>query len=163
MRTALYELLEIGGNKGFTFSPNPPTVILMTGLQGSGKTTTTGKLATYLKNKQKKVLIVAADLQRLAAVEQLRQITTQIEVELYEDEGLNFNYEKGKYSTISIKWSENDQKLTIGERKGEFDGMPQERIFTIVFASETKKVDFNFDDYKGKEVKYNGKSVQVEL
>ena len=86
LRATLYELLEIGGNKGFTFAPNPPTVILMTGLQGSGKTTTTGKLATYLKSKQKKVLIVAADLQRLAAVEQLRQITTQIEVELYEDE-----------------------------------------------------------------------------
>ncbi len=86
LRDTLYKLLEIGGNKGFTFSPNPPTVILMTGLQGSGKTTTTGKLALYLKNKQKKVLIVAADLQRLAAVEQLRQITTQIEVELYEDE-----------------------------------------------------------------------------
>ncbi|NOR57065.1 MAG: signal recognition particle protein [Sulfurimonas sp.] len=86
LRATLYELLEVGGNKGFTFAPNPPTVILMTGLQGSGKTTTTGKLATYLKSKQKKVLIVAADLQRLAAVEQLRQITTQIEVELYEDE-----------------------------------------------------------------------------
>jgi len=86
LRTTLYELLEVGGNKGFVFAPNPPTVILMTGLQGSGKTTTTGKLATYLKNKQKKVLIVAADLQRLAAVEQLRQITSQIEVELYEDE-----------------------------------------------------------------------------
>ena len=86
LRATLYELLEVGGNKGFIFAPNPPTVILMTGLQGSGKTTTTGKLATYLKNKQKKVLIVAADLQRLAAVEQLRQITTQIEVELYEDE-----------------------------------------------------------------------------
>ena len=85
LRKTLYELLEIGGNRGFTFAPNPPTVILMTGLQGSGKTTTTGKLATYLKNKQKKVLIVAADLQRLAAVEQLRQITTQIEVELFED------------------------------------------------------------------------------
>ncbi|EDZ61786.1 signal recognition particle protein [Sulfurimonas gotlandica GD1] len=86
LRAALYKLLEIGGNKGFTFVPNPPTVILMTGLQGSGKTTTTGKLANYLKNKQKKVLIVAADLQRLAAVEQLRQITTQIGVELYENE-----------------------------------------------------------------------------
>jgi len=85
MRKALHELLEVGGNKGFTFAPNPPTVILMTGLQGSGKTTTTGKLALYLKNKQKKVLIVAADLQRLAAVEQLRQITTQIEVELFKE------------------------------------------------------------------------------
>ena len=86
MRKTLHDLLEVGGNKGFVFAPNPPTVILMTGLQGSGKTTTTGKLATYLKNKGKKVLIVAADLQRLAAVEQLRQITQQIEVELYEDE-----------------------------------------------------------------------------
>jgi len=86
LRETLNELLEVGGNKGFVFAPNPPTVILMTGLQGSGKTTTTGKLATYLKNKGKKVLIVAADLQRLAAVEQLRQITSQIEVELYEDE-----------------------------------------------------------------------------
>ncbi len=86
LRKTLNELLEVGGNRGFTFAPNPPTVILMTGLQGSGKTTTTGKLALYLKNKKKKVLIVAADLQRLAAVEQLRQITSQIEVELYEDE-----------------------------------------------------------------------------
>ena len=86
LRKALNELLEIGGNKGFIFAPNPPTVILMTGLQGSGKTTTTGKLALYLKNKKKKVLIVAADLQRLAAVEQLRQISIQIDVELYEDE-----------------------------------------------------------------------------
>jgi signal recognition particle subunit SRP54 len=86
LRETLNELLDVGGNKGFVFAPNPPTVILMTGLQGSGKTTTTGKLATYLKNKGKKVLIVAADLQRLAAVEQLRQITQQIEVELYEDE-----------------------------------------------------------------------------
>ena len=86
LRKTLNDLLEVDGNKGFVFAPNPPTVILMTGLQGSGKTTTTGKLATYLKNKGKKVLIVAADLQRLAAVEQLRQITSQIEVELYEDE-----------------------------------------------------------------------------
>ncbi len=86
LRETLNELLDVGGNKGFVFASNPPTVILMTGLQGSGKTTTTGKLALYLKNKKKKVLIVAADLQRLAAVEQLRQITQQIDVELYEDE-----------------------------------------------------------------------------
>lgn len=86
LRETLNELLDVGGNRGFVFAPNPPTVILMTGLQGSGKTTTTGKLANYLKNKGKKVLIVAADLQRLAAVEQLRQLTAQIEVELYEDE-----------------------------------------------------------------------------
>lgn len=86
LRSNLHKLLEIGGNRGFVFASKPPTVILMTGLQGSGKTTTTGKLANYLKNKKKRVLVVAADLQRLAAVEQLRQITAKLEVELYEDE-----------------------------------------------------------------------------
>ena len=87
MREALYDLLKTEGNQGFVFAPNPPTVILMTGLQGSGKTTTTGKLATWLKEqKKKKVLVVAADLQRMAAVEQLRQICAQIGVDLYEDE-----------------------------------------------------------------------------
>ena len=85
LRSSLYELLQTKGNQGFVFAPNPPTVILMTGLQGSGKTTTTGKLALYLKNRKKKVLVVAADLQRLAAVEQLRQVCAGIEVELYAD------------------------------------------------------------------------------
>ena len=86
MRAALNDLLAVKGNKGFVFAPNPPTVVLMTGLQGSGKTTTTGKLANYLKARKKKVLVVAADLQRMAAVEQLRQVTAQIEVDLYADD-----------------------------------------------------------------------------
>ncbi|MDX9814004.1 MAG: signal recognition particle protein [Sulfurimonadaceae bacterium] len=89
LKEGLNELLEVGGNKGFVFAPTPPTVVLMSGLQGSGKTTTTGKLALYLKNRQKKVLIVAADLQRLAAVEQLRQITAKIEVDLFEHTSTN--------------------------------------------------------------------------
>ncbi|MFA6188942.1 MAG: signal recognition particle protein [Sulfuricurvum sp.] len=87
LRSSLYDLLNVKGNAGFVYAPVSPTVILMTGLQGSGKTTTTGKLANFLKVRQKKrVLVVAADLQRLAAVEQLRQVCTSIEVELYADE-----------------------------------------------------------------------------
>ncbi len=79
--------LTAKGNQGLHFAPKPPTVVLMTGLQGSGKTTTTGKLAYMLKEqKKKKVLVVAADLQRLAAVEQLRQITDQIGVDLIANE-----------------------------------------------------------------------------
>ncbi len=83
----LVKILTAKGNQGFVFASKPPTVVLMTGLQGSGKTTTTGKLAYMLKEmKKKKVLVVAADLQRLAAVEQLRQITEQIGVDLVADE-----------------------------------------------------------------------------
>ena len=86
LRDALYDILKVEGNQGFVFSNTPPTIILMTGLQGSGKTTTTGKLANYLKLRKKKVLIAAADLQRLAAVEQLKQIAQAIEVDLYFDD-----------------------------------------------------------------------------
>ena len=87
LQTTLTNILTTTGNQGFVYSSNSPlTTILMTGLQGSGKTTTTGKLANYLKMRNKKVLIAAADLQRLAAVEQLKQIGAQIEVDVYFDE-----------------------------------------------------------------------------
>lgn len=87
LRASLHALLEVPGKSGFVYAPVAPTVILMTGLQGSGKTTTTGKLANWLKVRQKKkVLVVAADLQRLAAVEQLRQVCGAIDVELYADD-----------------------------------------------------------------------------
>jgi len=83
----LKDILTAKGNQGFVFAPKPPTVVLMTGLQGSGKTTTTGKFAYMLKeHKKKKVLVAAADLQRVAAVEQLRQITQQVGVDLVADE-----------------------------------------------------------------------------
>ncbi len=87
LQNELVRILTAKGNQGFVFASRPPTVVLMTGLQGSGKTTTTGKLAYMLKEqKKKKVLIAAADLQRLAAVEQLRQIAELIGVDLVADE-----------------------------------------------------------------------------
>ncbi len=83
----LTRILTAKGNQGFVFASKPPTVVLMIGLQGSGKTTTTGKLAHFLKEqKKKKVLVAAGDLQRLAAVEQLRQICEQIDVTLVANE-----------------------------------------------------------------------------
>ncbi|HIP52109.1 MAG TPA: signal recognition particle protein, partial [Campylobacterales bacterium] len=87
LQSELTRILTAEGNQGFVFASKPPTVVLMIGLQGSGKTTTTGKLAYFLKEqKKKKVLIAAADLQRLAAVEQLKQICEQIDVTLIADE-----------------------------------------------------------------------------
>lgn len=86
LKQELEKVLTANGNQGFVFSSTPPTVVLMTGLQGSGKTTTTGKLASYLKTRKKKVLVAACDLQRLAAVEQLKQIAKQIDVDIYFDD-----------------------------------------------------------------------------
>jgi len=61
----------------------PPTVILMTGLQGSGKTTTSAKLALHLRRQGKKPGLVAADLQRPAAIDQLEQLGKQISIPVY--------------------------------------------------------------------------------
>ncbi|MEF3192340.1 MAG: signal recognition particle protein [Campylobacterales bacterium] len=89
LKEVLLETLEIAGHQGFVFADRPPTVVMMAGLQGSGKTTTSGKLALYLKQRGKKVLLAAADLQRLAAVEQLKQIGSQIEVEVLALDGVS--------------------------------------------------------------------------
>lgn len=73
-----HEEINISGN---------PAIILMSGLQGSGKTTLSGKLASYLKNKKgKKPLLVACDVYRPAAIEQLKVLGEQIDVEVYSEE-----------------------------------------------------------------------------
>lgn len=64
-------------------SPNSTTVIMMVGLQGSGKTTTSGKLASFFNKNSKKVLLVAADMARPAAIEQLCKLGEQINIEVY--------------------------------------------------------------------------------
>ncbi|MBL0686294.1 MAG: signal recognition particle protein [Sulfurospirillum sp.] len=79
-------MLTAPGNQGFVYAPRAPTRVLMAGLQGSGKTTTTVKLANYLKLRNKKVLIAACDMQRLAAVEQLKQLCKQNELDLFFNE-----------------------------------------------------------------------------
>ena len=96
LKDELTEILTAPGKQGFVYSPTPPTVVMMAGLQGSGKTTTSGKLAYYLKLRKKKVLLAAADLQRLAAVEQLRQIADQIEVDVFADESIKDPVEVAK-------------------------------------------------------------------
>lgn len=84
LESALHSVFS--GTYGFTYAPKPPTIVLMVGLQGSGKTTSSAKLANYLKLRGKKVLLVSCDLQRLAAVEQLRQLAQEIEVDFFNGE-----------------------------------------------------------------------------
>ncbi len=146
LRRTLHGLLDVKGNQGFVFAPNPPTVILMTGLQGSGKTTTTGKLANYLKQRQKKVLVVAADLQRLAAVEQLRQVCSQIEVELYADDESKNPVEvvkaalaKAKTNIYDVVLIDTAGRLAIdeelmGELKAVHDAAQPDEVFYVADA-----------------------------
>lgn len=75
-------------NAKLEFASSPPTVILMCGLQGAGKTTMCGKLAKYLKKQGKKPLLVACDIYRPAAINQLKVVGKSVDVEVY-DEGTN--------------------------------------------------------------------------
>jgi len=83
---------------------------------------------------------------------------------LYEDEGLNYDYEKGQFSTIPFSWNEAKQTLTIGQRKGNFEGMLSKRVINIVAVdkqhpkamdAETKAGDYT--------IQYNGSIASVQL
>ena len=80
------ELIELMGSTQakLDFSGTPPTVIMMCGLQGAGKTTLCGKLASLLKSQGKKVLLVACDIYRNAAIDQLKIVGKSVNVEVFE-------------------------------------------------------------------------------
>ena len=82
------ELVELlgGVDSKINFTPNPPTIIMLIGLQGSGKTTTAGKLANLIRKQGKKPLLVACDVYRPAAIEQLKVIGKQLDIPVYTNE-----------------------------------------------------------------------------
>ena len=82
------ELTELlGGEEArINFTPNPPTIIMLVGLQGSGKTTTSGKLANIIRKQGKKPLLVACDVYRPAAIKQLQVVGKQLDIPVYVNE-----------------------------------------------------------------------------
>ena len=83
---------------------------------------------------------------------------------LYEDEGTNYNYEKGKYAMIDFKYNDAQKTLTIGARKGSFDGMLQKRRFNVILVNAQNNQGVNLAKTpKGKMVKYAGQAVTVKL
>ncbi|MGZ3852803.1 MAG: glycoside hydrolase family 31 protein [Flavisolibacter sp.] len=82
---------------------------------------------------------------------------------LYEDENDNYNYEKGLYSIISFSWDDAKRTLTIGDRKGSFEGMLTERRFNIVLVSANKGVGDNSINTPDKTVGYSGRKFAVKL
>ena len=82
------EMVELlGGTESkIHFTPNPPTIIMLVGLQGSGKTTTAGKLANLLRKQGKKPLLVACDVYRPAAIKQLQVVGGQLNIPVYANE-----------------------------------------------------------------------------
>ena len=82
------ELVDLLGGEDckISFSSNPPTIIMLVGLQGSGKTTTAGKLANIIRKQGKKPLLVACDVYRPAAIKQLQVVGKQLDIPVYANE-----------------------------------------------------------------------------
>ena len=83
--------------------------------------------------------------------------------QLYEDEGTNYNYEKGKYATIDITYDDAARTVSFGARKGQFAGMLKNRQFNIVLISKEHPQPLNLDNPSGKLVSYSGKAITVKL
>jgi alpha-D-xyloside xylohydrolase len=83
--------------------------------------------------------------------------------QLYEDEGTNYNYERGKYATIDISYDDATRTVSFSARKGQFPGMLKQRRFNIVLISKDAPQPLNLDNPAGKMVQYQGKAVSVTL
>jgi alpha-D-xyloside xylohydrolase len=82
---------------------------------------------------------------------------------LYEDENINYNYERGKFSTIPISYNEKEGVLTIGERQGKFSGMLETRTFEIVWISDGKPSGLDFQAKPDATVLYNGNQQTIKF
>ncbi len=82
---------------------------------------------------------------------------------LYEDEGTNYNYEQGKFSTIPLTYNENTRTLTIGSRQGNFPGMLVKRTFEILWIGKARPSTLDFQSKPDATVSYEGKEVTVSM
>ncbi|HEX6796287.1 MAG TPA: signal recognition particle protein [Ktedonobacterales bacterium] len=100
---------EEGGSGKITYAGAPPTIIMLVGLQGSGKTTHAAKLASYFRKHGQKPGMVAADMQRPAAVQQLQQLGRQLDIPVYAEPPGNKPVD---ITARAVKWAR-EQALTI--------------------------------------------------
>ncbi|MGI9530376.1 signal recognition particle protein [Lutimonas sp.] len=154
------ELTELmGGDTVGLNLKGAPTVILMSGLQGSGKTTFSGKLANYLKNKKtKNVLLVGCDVYRPAAINQLKVVGDQVGVEVYAEEG---NMNPVQIAENAVKHAKaNGKNVVIIDTAGRLavDEEMMTEISNIHKAIEPQETLFVVDSMTGQDAVNTAKS-----
>lgn len=163
LKKELTDILTAPGKQGFVYSPTPPTVVMMAGLQGSGKTTTSGKLAYYLKLRKKRVLLAAADLQRLAAVEQLRQIAEQIEVDIFADESAKDPVEVAKRALQKAKDGNYDVLIVDTAGRLAIDEELMDEIKRVKDALQPDEIFYVADSLTGQDAVRSAAAFNDEL
>ena len=159
------ELTELmGGDAAGVNLSGDPSVILMSGLQGSGKTTFSGKLANFLKTKKtKKPLLVACDVYRPAAINQLHVVGDQIGVEVFSDEG---NQDPVAISKAAIEYAKsNGHNVVIIDTAGRLaiDEAMMTEIANIKNAVEPHETLFVVDSMTGQDAVNTAKAFNERL
>jgi signal recognition particle subunit SRP54 len=154
----------MGGQKSDLVLSGNPAVILMAGLQGSGKTTFSGKLANYLKNKQNKnVLLVACDIYRPAAIEQLKTLGEQIGVSVYAEPD---NKNPVAIAQNAIKFAkENNKQVVIIDTAGRLaiDEEMMQEIENVKKAINPAEILFVVDAMTGQDAVNTAKTFNDRL
>ncbi len=163
LKDELTQILTAPGKQGFVYSSTPPTVVMMAGLQGSGKTTTSGKLAYYLKLRKKRVLLAAADLQRLAAVEQLKQIAGQIEVDVFADESIKDPVEVAKKALQKAKEGNYDVLIVDTAGRLAIDEELMDEIKRVKDALNPDEIFYVADSLTGQDAVRSAAAFNKEL
>jgi len=147
------ELAELMGGEQVDINiKGSPAVILIAGLQGSGKTTFAAKLANYLKNKRgKQPLLVAGDVYRPAAIEQLKVLGDQVGIEVYTEEG---NQDPVKIAKSAVQHAKNNSKnIVIVDTAGRLavDEQMMDEISSIKKAIDPQEILFVVDSMTGQD------------
>ena len=83
--------------------------------------------------------------------------------DLYNDEGVNYNYEKGEFARVRLTYTDASRTLTIGTREGQYSGMPKSQQFNIVLVTGEKPVALSYKAKADKTVRYSGEEIKIEL
>jgi signal recognition particle subunit SRP54 len=158
------ELVRLMGpvDSTFRFAKDRPTVIMLCGLQGSGKTTTAGKLALNLRDHNRKPLLVAADLQRPAAVEQLKVIGGQLNIPVYSETGVS-PVDVCKNALAYAKRSMLDSVILDTAGRLHVDEMPMEELRQIDKICRPDEVMFVCDAMTGQDAVNSAKAFNDAL
>ena len=148
IRDELTELL--GGNEtDINISSNPPTIIVMVGLQGSGKTTTAGKVANLLRKQGKKPLLVACDVYRPAAIEQLKVIGKSLDIPVYANENTKDVVSIAKQGLTQAKSNLNDLVIIDTAGRLEIDEVLMEELKSLEKAVNPNNILLVIDSMSG--------------
>lgn len=159
------ELAQLMGGTSVDISADGnPTIILMAGLQGSGKTTFSGKLANLLKTKKgKKPLLVADDIYRPAAIEQLRILGTQIDVPVYSEDGNKKPVEIAQNAIKQAKANGNDVVIIDTAGRLAIDEAMMNEIAAIKTAVKPHEILFVVDSMTGQDAVNTAKEFNDRL